>query len=122
MQFETWLKSDLKKPLSVIDLKGNFFTEDSGANLVGVELYDNGQPVTISGTITGYVIRQDGAMVPPITGTACACATCTPTCFGSCNPRTASKRSPDGSISGTPPTRSSPRGIPGPGSPIPYRD
>lgn len=70
MQFETWLKSDLKKPLSVIDLKGNFFTEDSGANLVGVELYDNGQPVTISGTITGYVIRQDGAMVPPITGTA----------------------------------------------------
>ncbi len=57
--FETWLKSDLKRPVSVTKLSGNLFSADNGGNLVGVEVYDNGEPVELEGVVTGYMIRPD---------------------------------------------------------------
>ena len=68
MVFETWLKSDLKKPV-VLKQIGTLFADDIGANKIGVELTDNDQAVTIEGDVTGIVVRSDGVSVS-IEGTA----------------------------------------------------
>lgn len=61
--FETWLRSDLKKPMRVVELSGNLFSADNGGNLIGVEVLDGGQAASLSGNVYGYVIRADGATV-----------------------------------------------------------
>lgn len=63
MAFETWLDVDLKKPNDVIPLKGVVFSQDEIGNRVGVKVFDDGEPATLSGTVTGYVIRADGNTV-----------------------------------------------------------
>ena len=62
-QFETWLKTDLTKLPSVQCIPGMVFTQDIAANLVGVEVYKDGVAQSITGTVTGYVIRDDGNTV-----------------------------------------------------------
>ena len=66
--FETWLRSDLKKPLVVQKLTGNLFSADNEGNKIGVEVLDNGAAASLSGSVYGYVIRADGATVT-VTGT-----------------------------------------------------
>lgn len=61
--FETWLKSDLKKPMRVVELSGNLFSADNGGNMIGVEVLDGGQAASLTGSVHGYVIRADGATV-----------------------------------------------------------
>ena len=63
--FETWLNSDLKKPLRVAQLSGNLFSEDANGNLIGVEVFDNGSPASFSNisSVHGYIIRADGYTV-----------------------------------------------------------
>ena len=61
--FETVLKSDLKKPVQVKQLTGNLFSADNGGNKITVEVYDNNSPVTLSGEVTGYIIRDDNTTV-----------------------------------------------------------
>lgn len=68
MTFETWLRSDLTKPLKVETLHGVFFTADDAANVIGVEVYDGGAAAALSGSCVGYVIRADGGTLI-ITGT-----------------------------------------------------
>lgn len=68
MNFETWLRSDLTKPLKVETLPGIFFTADNAANTIGVEVYDDGAAADLSGSCVGYVIRSDGGTMI-ITGT-----------------------------------------------------
>lgn len=60
---ETWLTEDLKKPVQVKQLNGNLFSGDNGGNLIGVEVLDDGSPATLTGGVTGYIIRADGATV-----------------------------------------------------------
>ena len=62
-QIETWLKTDLKQIVRVQELDGQLFTADNQANLIGVIVTDQGQPVTLSGNVNGYVIRADGNTV-----------------------------------------------------------
>ena len=62
-QIETWLKTDLKQIVKVQELDGQLFTADNQANLIGVIVTDQGQPVTLSGNVNGYVIRADGNTV-----------------------------------------------------------
>lgn len=62
-QVKTWLKTDLSKPIQVRSLSGELFTFDNHGNVIGVEVYENGEPVTLTGTIIGYVIRPDGDTV-----------------------------------------------------------
>ncbi len=62
-QFETWLRSDLSKGMIVRKLAGNLYSGDSGANLIGVAVYNGEEPVTLSGSVYGYVIRSDGVTV-----------------------------------------------------------
>lgn len=63
MEIRTVLKTDLTKPVKVQNLNGNFFSQDNMANAIYVEVTDNGEPVTLSGGITGYVVRGDGYTV-----------------------------------------------------------
>ena len=62
-QFETWLHSDLKEPVKVEKLPGSLFSADNSGNLIGVEIFDNGEPANISGGVQGYAIRADGKTV-----------------------------------------------------------
>ena len=63
MRVETWLTTDLKKGVEVKPLHGNLFSGDIASNLIGVEVYDNGQEVELAGTVYGYIIRGDGGTI-----------------------------------------------------------
>ena len=67
-QRETWLQTDLQKPAQVQVLRGVMFSQDNQGDLVGVTVYDNGQPAQLSGTVLGYIIKDNGDTVT-ITGT-----------------------------------------------------
>lgn len=62
-QCESWFKQDLKKPIKVQMLNGNLFSQDNQGNLIGVEVFDNGEPVSLSGTVSANIIRADGGTV-----------------------------------------------------------
>jgi hypothetical protein len=62
-QFETWLYADLNKVPKVESLPGVFFSADVESNLIGVKIFRNGQPASLSGGVTGYAIRSDGETV-----------------------------------------------------------
>ena len=65
---ESWVRCDLKKPVQVQMMGGNLFSMDNQGNKIGVEVFDNGEAATIGGTVSGNVIRADGATVA-VTGT-----------------------------------------------------
>lgn len=62
-QFELWFDTDLSQPQKVHAVQGNVFSQDKLANKVGVRVKNNGTNVTLSGTVTGYVIRADDTTV-----------------------------------------------------------
>lgn len=62
--FETWVNRDLTKIMTAEDIRGTVFTLDNLGNLIGVRVFRNGEPVTLSGTVNGYCILADGTTVP----------------------------------------------------------
>ena len=60
---ETWYTQDLLQPVQVHHLHGNVFSQDNQGNLIGVEVLDDGEPASLSGTVSANVIRSDGATV-----------------------------------------------------------
>ena len=60
---EIWLKTDLKRPITLQTLRGLLFSADNQGDKVGFEVYDNGSPVTLSGVITGYIIKANNETV-----------------------------------------------------------
>ena len=54
---------DLAKPVQAQALKGNVFSLDNLGSRLSVLIYDNGQPATISGSITANCILPDGSTV-----------------------------------------------------------
>lgn len=60
---ETWLQADLRKPAQVQALRGVMFSQDNQGDLVGVEVYDGGAPVALSGSIMGYIVKDNGETV-----------------------------------------------------------
>ena len=62
-QFETWLNADLSELPRVQSLSGVMFSQDVMGNKVGVTVTNGGENYTITGTITGYVIRSDNSTV-----------------------------------------------------------
>ena len=68
--FETWINTEVTKLPTVMRLMGRAFTEDNGANKIGVIVTENGQPKTLTGTVKGYVIKPDGTMINDITGSS----------------------------------------------------
>ena len=61
--FELWMRTDTAGLPAVKTDPGRFFTLDDGADLLGVEVFENGQPLTISGTIKAWIIRSDGTSI-----------------------------------------------------------
>ena len=66
--FETWIETELTKLPTVMKLMGRVFSADDGANKVGVIVKDGGEPITLSGTVKGYIILPDGTMVNDVSG------------------------------------------------------
>lgn len=62
MAFETWLKTDINRLPQVMD-NGTMFTADSGANLIGVEVYDEGSEVTLSGSVKAWIVLPNGTTI-----------------------------------------------------------
>lgn len=62
-RIETWYNQDLAQAVKVKYIDGNVFSQDSGGNRIGVNLFKNGEPFTVTGTISANVIRADGATV-----------------------------------------------------------
>jgi hypothetical protein len=60
---ETWLQADLRKPAQVQALRGVMFSQDNQGDLVGVEVYDGGAPVALSGSVMGYIVKDNGETV-----------------------------------------------------------
>ena len=63
---ETWLNCELTEPVKVHYLKGNVFSMDSLGNRIGVNVYKNGEPATLSGSVNGYCVLSSGATVPVV--------------------------------------------------------
>lgn len=62
-QISTWYTQDLRKPVKVHHLPGNVFSQDNHGNVVGVEIFDDGVPVALSGTVSASIIRSDHGTV-----------------------------------------------------------
>ena len=54
---------DISKPVQAQALKGNVFSLDNLGSRISVLIYDNGQPATISGSVTANCILPDGSTV-----------------------------------------------------------
>ena len=54
---------DLSKPVQAQALKGNVFSLDNLGSRLSVLIYENGQPATISGSVTANCILPDGSTV-----------------------------------------------------------
>lgn len=65
---ETWIKGERTRAVQVQYLQGNLFSADNDGNLVGVEMYDGGEPASLAGSVSANVIRADGTTVA-VTGT-----------------------------------------------------
>lgn len=65
---ETWFEQDLQKPVKVRYIDGNLFSHNGNGNRIGVIVTNNGDPVTLTGTVSGYAVLADGTTVP-CTGT-----------------------------------------------------
>lgn len=62
---------DLSKPLKTEQVGMLIATKDSNANMIGVNVYDNGSAVSLTGcTVTGYFTRPDRQVVELTGGTS----------------------------------------------------
>ena len=62
-QIETWFNQDLKQAVRVHYIDGNVFSADNNGNIIGVNVFDDGEPATLGGTVSASIIRADGATV-----------------------------------------------------------
>ena len=62
-RIEAWFNQDLKKAVKVQYLDGNVFSQDNNGNVLGVNVFDNGSPASLSGSISANIVRADGATV-----------------------------------------------------------
>ena len=60
---ELWRRRDLEGTVKPEYIDGNFFTQDSVGNLVGVKCYKDGAEVALTGSVTGYCILPSGETV-----------------------------------------------------------
>ena len=60
---ELWRRRDLEGAVKTEYVDGNFFTQDSVGNLVGVKCYKDGAEVALTGSVTGYCVLPSGETV-----------------------------------------------------------
>lgn len=59
---EFWLKADRGK-LPEVKRSGIMFSRDNGANRIGVEVTDGGEPYTLTGSVRASIVRADGSTI-----------------------------------------------------------
>ena len=57
------LTCDLQHPVQVQYIGGNMFSQDNAGNTINVDVFNDGEPATLGGSISANVIRADGATV-----------------------------------------------------------
>lgn len=57
------ISCDLNSLPSVVSVPGSLFTGDMLANRIVLCVTKGGQPVTVQGTVRGYVVKPDGSVV-----------------------------------------------------------
>jgi lysophospholipase L1-like esterase len=62
-KIESWFNCDLQHVVQVQALNGNVFSMDNNGNRIGVKIFENGQPATVTGTVTGRCILADDSTV-----------------------------------------------------------
>lgn len=62
-RIESWFTQDLSVPVKVRYIDGNVFSQDNYGNRIGVKIMKDGVESTVTGAISGTVIRSDGATV-----------------------------------------------------------
>lgn len=60
---ESWFSQDINKPVIQRNYDGILVKNDSSANLFGVKVYDDNEPVSLSGTVQAYIIRANGSTI-----------------------------------------------------------
>lgn len=65
-KIETWCNQDLQQAVKVRYIDGNVFSADNNGNIIGVNVFDNGEPATLSGSVSASIIRSDGATVAAV--------------------------------------------------------
>lgn len=60
---ELWYDHDLNENMKVRTIPSSIFMDDDKANLVGVRVFNNGQPYQLDGFCTFNVLRADGSTV-----------------------------------------------------------
>lgn len=65
------LSCDIQQPVKVRYLDGYFFSKDSAGHRINVDVFDNGAPVSVGGSVSAEVVRSDGETVP-VTGAVSA--------------------------------------------------
>ncbi len=61
------LSCDIQQPVKVRYLDGYFFSKDSAGHRINVDVFNNGVPVSVGGSVSAEVVRSDGETVP-VTG------------------------------------------------------
>ena len=64
MAVESWFNQDFKEAVKVRYLDGVVFSMDNRGNLIGVNMFNNGSPATLSGSCTGYCVLATGLTIP----------------------------------------------------------
>jgi glycerophosphoryl diester phosphodiesterase len=59
----TTLTCELQEAVKVQYLNGNIFSQDNQANVIKVNVLNNGSPATLTGSISANITRQDGGTV-----------------------------------------------------------
>lgn len=57
------ISCDLNSLPRVVSVPGSLFTGDTLANRIAVRVTKGGQPVTVQGTVRGYVVKPDGSVI-----------------------------------------------------------
>lgn len=63
-RIETWFMCELTEQAKVYYPKGQLFSQDNQANLVGAKVYENGEEVELSGSVIGYCNLANGLSIP----------------------------------------------------------
>ena len=62
-RIEIWNEQDLQNPVKVKQLVGSAFSKDNQGTLIGAKVTNNGEPVTLSGSVNGYIVLPTGETV-----------------------------------------------------------
>lgn len=60
--FEYWLDVD-KTNLPPVKRLGDVFSQDSGANKIGVRVTENRLPVTLTGSVKAWIVKPNGSTI-----------------------------------------------------------